>query len=178
MNISLTPDQELERQEASSSDSDELIEVDSPTDVDFPEESIFPQQAPEPELELEFQEQQREASPVHLVTSDIVTTNAARFKTAALPSAPKPDKFKMKNEDKAMKRQRTTGISNPGVWDYQTLPSLSHRSRRDRTVCCADIGVALATGKKEEREQAPNTLRLLRAATRQRSQVAVPGGHG
>lgn len=125
--------QELNQQEQdSSSDSDEVIALDSPIDIDFPEETFhsrqLAQQDPYQEQEHERQQQQQEASPVPIVVSDIVTNSAANlhlqtaFPPALRPLAPKPSKVKMKTGHKGSKRPREP--TNPGVWKISRRPLL------------------------------------------------------
>lgn len=115
--------QEHAHQDASSSDSDEVIDLDSPIDVDFPEETFYSQQLPQLRPEPQEQEQPREASPVPIVVSDIVTKSAAAFQIVGSPLlravAPKPPKVKMKTGHKGSKRPLDSGSSVVMVWDPQ-----------------------------------------------------------
>lgn len=114
-----------------------MIELDSPIDVDFPEETFYSQQLAQlpPEPQQEHQEQpQREASPVPIVVSDIVQKNVANLQTAVAPllkSGPtKPPKVKMKTVDKGSKRPLDFK-SNHMVWDYHLSPP-DHSLRASR----------------------------------------------
>lgn len=112
-------DQDLERQTASSSSSDGLVELDSPVEDDFLENKSFSWPASKPQDYSDQHQHQQElhggSSPVPLVVSDLLTDRVEPVQQAA-PTAFTTSAH-ASNTKNALKRKRKLLIDpRSGVW--------------------------------------------------------------